>query len=208
MQLDGRLVIVPLWLLEATKQKGLPLSNLVNLNKLAEHFSGDDITSYHGVNKLFCSLNQAYESANESQQFKCYGELFNNIDLLEHSKALVDQDSYVVHRENELLSGIEEGGLVFLENAEGVNTLVDTLTSVAFGPRPSRNTNVYVINLFHIENGTFGLTLKPYDGVNTDSELAALETNVELLLTHYKYEEVCQTQIFHRWCLKIKKNQQ
>lgn len=208
MQLDGRLVVVPLWLLEAMKQKGLPLSNLVNLNELTEHFSGDDITSYHGVNKLFQSVNQAYIAASDVQQFKCYGELFDNIDLLEHSKSLLDEDSYTANVGKKLLSGIEEGGLVFLEEAEGVNTLIDTLASVSFGPRATSNTNVYVINLFHIENETFGLTLKPYDGVGTDSELAALDGNVELLLTHYKYEEVCQTQIFHRWCLKIKKNQQ
>lgn len=208
MQLDGRLVIVPLWLLSSLKQKGLSLSNLVNLNVLAEHFSGDDIISYHGVNKLFSSLKQDYESAGINQRFKCYSEVFDNIDLLEHSKSLLDQDSYEAETEIKLLSGIEEGGLVFLEEAEGVSTLIDTITSVSFGPRATRSTNVYVIHMFHIANETFGLTLKPYDGIGTDSELAALESNTELLLTHYKYEEVCQTQIFHRWCLKIQKNQQ
>ena len=208
MQLDGRLVVVPLWLREAVKEKGLPLSSLVNLNELSEHFSADDIISYHGVNKLFRALNQSYETAGDHRRFKCYSELFENTDLLEHAKSLIDQDSYVADVDNKLLSGIEEGALVFLEEAEGMDTLVSTITSVSYGPRSFNNTNVYVIKLFHIENQVFGLTLQPYDGIGIDSELDALERSVELLLTHYKYEEVCQTQIFHRWCLIIQKNQQ
>lgn len=208
MQLDGRLVIVPLWLRDAVKQLGLPIASLINLNELTKHFSGDDIISYHGVNKLFRELEYQSGSPQTEQRFECYAGLFKNIDLMQHAKSLVDEDNYNSTSEVKLLSGIEEGALVFLKEADGMNTLFNIVTTTASSTPASLNPNVYVINLFHIENETFGLTLKPYDGVATDCELAALDDNMELLLTHYKYEDVCQTPLFHRWCFKIKKNQQ
>lgn len=208
MQLDGRLVIVPLWVRDTVKQMGLPMSSLVNLNELAEHFSGDDIISYHGVNKLFYALKQDFKFLSDDLKFEYYGDIFKNIDLLKEAQSY--SSSQDVERVNmgKLLSGIEEGGLVFLKEADGMNTLFNTLTTTVYKDRAPTNPNVYVINLFHIENNTFGLTLKPYDDVAIDSELAALDDNMELLLTHYRYEDVCQTTLFHRWCSKIKKNQQ
>ena len=208
MQLDGRLVLVPTWLHDAVKQMGLPMSSLVNLNELSKHFSADDIISYHGVNKLFREIEYGRGQPESTERFECYSDLLANVDLLKQSKLLIDNDGYTSVSDNRILSGIEEGGLVFLKEADGMNTLFSTLASTAFGAAAGKNPNVYVINLFHIENNTFGLSLNLYDGIAPDSELDSLNDNMALLLTHYKYEEVCQTPIFHRWCFKIKKNQQ
>ena len=207
MQLDGGLVVVPLWLLNAAKQIGLPMSSLVNLNELANHFSHDDLTSYNGLNKLFNSNSQT-DAVPSDNIFGCYHDLFRKIDLLKES---ANESSSGIQQNgvgNKLLSGIEEGGLVFLKEADGMSTLYQSLITPSYAQPASINPNVYVINLFHIENDTFGLTMKPYDGTDTNTELESLHDNMKTLLTHYKYEAVCQTPLFHRWCFKIKLNQQ
>lgn len=207
MQLDGRLVIVPQWLIDSVKQMGLPMSSLINLNELAEHFSGDDIIAYHGVNKLFYELRQKHQIDGNSLHMECYGNTFELVDLLKLAKATrTDDDSFIYP--NKLFSGIEEGGLVFLKEADNMNSLFNTLTSKVYNDYTPTNPNVYVINLFHIENKTFGLSLVPYVDVKPDSELSALDYNIELLFTHYSYEDVCKTTIFHRWCHKLRMSQQ
>lgn len=208
MQLDGRLVIVPAWVHDAVKQLGLPKSSLVNLNELAKCFSADDIISYHGVNKLFYELQQNIKLSYDELKFDSYIGLFKNIDLVKEAKTLDTIDNEYGISSERLLSNIEDGASVFLKEADGMRSLFNALTTSVYKDRAPTNPNIYVINLFHIENNTFGLMLKPYDDIVVDSNLAALDNNMELLLTHYRYEDVCQTTIFHRWCSNIKQSQQ
>lgn len=220
MQLNGKIVVVPLWLIDSIKESGLSISSLTNLNILEEHFSSDDIISYHAVNKLFDQLTFR-ESVPEMQEpLEFYSGLFKHLDLIETVKELTDVNSVpadtknleiaaqaISNQKRSMYSNIEEETLVFLKESDGMKTFFNTMTAPSY-QLPATNPNIYVINLFHIENQTFGLTIKPYDGIATDSELATLNDNMKLLFTHYKYEEVCQTQIFHRWCFTIKRNQQ
>ena len=209
MQLNGKIVVVPLWLLDSIKESGLSISSLTNLNILEEHFSSDDIISYHAVNKLFDQLSFKETIPEMQDPLEFYREIFQHLDLIENTKQLSANDNMEFNQSTKqaLHSNIEEETLVFLKESDGMKTFFNTMTAPSY-QSAATNPNIYVINLFYIENQTFGLTIKPYDGIDADSELATLNDNMKLLLTHYKYEEVCQTQIFHRWCFTIKRNQQ
>lgn len=210
MQLKGRLVIVPFWLKETIVQYGLPMTSLLNLNELSEHFSKDDIISYHGVNKLFCHLNMESDSDLDQDRLLCYSKIMKHIDLVQESKSSVDASMLDSAAKNKFLNDIESEGLVFLKSnsVNPIDNFNDVVSSPAYLGGTPRDTHHYVVNLFHIDDQNFGLTLKLYDGVQTDVELVALDNNIQLLFTHYKYEEVCKTQIFHRWCYRLKSIQQ
>ena len=207
MQLNGKLVVVPLWMIDSVKECGLPDSSLIDLNELQEHLSSDDIISYHAVNKLFDRLDFKVGMSDGSEPLVCYPDLFDRPDLVESAKSMLDPSDVKTLSRYSMFTNIQEETLVFLKESDGMKTFFNVMTSPSYQPT-TVDPNIYVINLFHIKDNTFGLTLKPYDGITVDSELATLSDNMKLLLTHYKYEEVCQTQIFHRWCLTIKRNQQ
>lgn len=207
MQLNGKLVVVPLWMIDSVKEYGLPDASLIDLNKLQEHLSSDDIISYHAVNKLFDRLDFRLGTGDGGDAFMCYPGLFDHMDLIECAKSTLDPSDTMLLSRHSMFTNIQEETLVFLKESDGMKTFFNVMTAPSYQPA-TVDPNIYVINLFHIEDTTFGLTLKPYDGIAVDSELATLNDNMKLLLTHYKYEEVCQTQIFHRWCLTIKRNQQ
>lgn len=207
MQLNGKLVVCPLWIIDSVKEHGLPISSLTDLNVLEEYLSSDDIISYHAVNKMFEQLKFAETIPEIQEPLETYVDLFEHIDLLScanNNREQVGNASVIL---DDLYSNIQEETLVFLKESDGMKTFFNTMVSPSYRPS-SVNPNIYVINLFHIVDQTFGLSIKLYDGITTDSELASLNDNMRLLRTHYKYEEVCQTQIFHRWCFKIKQNQQ
>lgn len=207
MQLNGKLVVVPLWIMDSVKQLGLPMATLLDMNLLEEHFSSDDIISYHAVNKLFDQLTFRDSIPEVEDSLLCYKDLLSHVDLVESALSALDSSNANATSKQSFFTDIQKETLVFLKEADGMKTFFNTMTAPSYQP-VQINPNIYVINLFHIEDQNFGLTIKPYDGIATDSELATLNDNMNLLLTHYKYEEVCQTQIFHRWCFTIKRNQQ
>lgn len=207
MQLNGKLVVVPLWIMDSVKQLGLPMATLLDMNLLEEHFSSDDIISYHAVNKLFDQLTFRDSIPEVEDSLLCYKDLLSHVDLVKSALSALDSSNANATSKQSFFTDIQKETLVFLKEADGMKTFFNTMTAPSYQP-VQVNPNIYVINLFHIEDQNFGLTIKPYDGIATDSELATLNDNMNLLLTHYKYEEVCQTQIFHRWCFTIKRNQQ
>ena len=207
MQLNGKLVVVPLWIMDSVKQLGLPMATLLDMNLLEEHFSSDDIISYHAVNKLFDQLTFKDSIPEVEDSLLCYKDLLSHVDLVKSALSALDSSNANATLKQSFFTDIQKETLVFLKEADGMKTFFNTMTAPSYQP-VQVNPNIYVINLFHIEDQNFGLTIKPYDGIATDSELATLNDNMNLLLTHYKYEEVCQTQIFHRWCFTIKRNQQ
>ena len=207
MQLNGKLVVVPLWIMDSVKQLGLPMATLLDMNLLEEHFSSDDIISYHAVNKLFDQLTFRDSMPEVEDSLLCYKDLLSHVDLVKSALSALDSSNANATSKQSFFTDIQKETLVFLKEADGMKTFFNTMTAPSYQP-VQVNPNIYVINLFHIEDQNFGLTIKPYDGIATDSELAILNDNMNLLLTHYKYEEVCQTQIFHRWCFTIKRNQQ
>lgn len=207
MQLNGKLVVVPLWIMDSVKQLGLPMATLLDMNLLEEHFSSDDIISYHAVNKLFDQLTFRDSIPEVGDSLLCYKDLLSHVDLVKSALSALDSSNANATSKQSFFTDIQKETLVFLKEADGMKTFFNTMTAPSYQP-VQVNPNIYVINLFHIEDQNFGLTIKPYDGIATDSELATLNDNMNLLLTHYKYEEVCQTQIFHRWCFTIKRNQQ
>lgn len=207
MQLNGKLVVVPLWIMDSVKQLGLPMATLLDMNLLEEHFSSDDIISYHAVNKLFDQLTFRDSIPEVEDSLLCYKDLLSHVDLVKSALSALDSNNINAASKQLFFTDIQKETLVFLKEADGMKTFFNTMTAPSYQP-VQVNPNIYVINLFHIEDQNFGLTIKPYDGIATDSELATLNDNMNLLLTHYKYEEVCQTQIFHRWCFTIKRNQQ
>ncbi len=207
MQLNGKLVVVPLWIMDSVKQLGLPMATLLDMNLLEEHFSSDDIILYHAVNKLFDQLTFKDSIPEVEDSLLCYKDLLSHVDLVKSALSALDSSNANATSKQSFFTDIQKETLVFLKEADGMKTFFNTMTAPSYQP-VQVNPNIYVINLFHIEDQNFGLTIKPYDGIATDSELATLNDNMNLLLTHYKYEEVCQTQIFHRWCFTIKRNQQ
>ena len=207
MQLNGKLVVVPLWIMDSVKQLGLPMATLLDMNLLEEHFSSDDIISYHAVNKLFDQLTFKDSIPEVEDSLLCYKDLLSHVDLVKSALSALDSSNANATSKQSFFTDIQKETLVFLKEADGMKTFFNTMTAPSYQP-VQINPNIYVINLFHIEDQNFGLTIKPYDVIATDSELATLNDNMNLLLTHYKYEEVCQTQIFHRWCFTIKRNQQ
>lgn len=202
MKLDGNIVVVPLWMINSIKEKGVAISSLSDVYELQDHFSFDDMVSFYSVNGIFKDFNLQGLDYKLRDQLNCYGNLFKIFDLKPCSLGNNEHlNKKVLH------SNILTESLVFLKELDGMRDLFDIMSTPSYLPS-NVNPNSYVINLFHIQDRTYGLTFKPHDGIEMDIELTALSNNMKMLLTHYTYEQVFQTEIFHRWCSVIAYNQQ
>lgn len=207
MQLNGELVVVPQWLLDTVKEYGLSVSALTDLNELQRYVGFDDLVSYYSVNVMFKNFNLKMTDHAIREPIECYNNLFGTHDLIKSAKMDLNHLDDLGIRNKATLTDIQNESLVILKEYDDMGSFFNMMTTPSYRPIAT-NPNIYVINLFHIQDQVYGLTYKPYDGTDLDINLASLDNTMKALLTHYTYEEVCQTEIFHRWCSVIKQNQQ
>lgn len=208
MTTKGQLVVVPGWLTQIFSTYGRPMTDLLDLNKLREYLSSEDITSYVSLNIKFSNpgmFGSDDMSANYLfKEFVPYKDSFEQIDLIKNTIELNQEEmENNTNRLSNFLSNIQAESFVNLEGEKSeLNSWFTAMLSQPFNP-VEKNINNYVIKLFFIKDNIFGLTLLPNTDLITNPQLESCERNIELILNYYLYEDVCQMPIFHHWCRLI-----
>lgn len=201
MQLDGKLVAVPIWLKQVIKHYGLSFKDLFDISVLEKKLSKDDITNFYICNKLL-SLGtfSNYEIVDSTIAHKVYPYVntLKPVNLMECYN--IDKDDVRICK---MLNDIDVNATVFLNNVinrAGGKTnikLLEMLSTKMFTTDAnSEQLSNYSLELFIIDEGVYGLSVAP----KSYSSVAEHYKDVlRMLCNQYKYEDVCKTQLFESW---------
>lgn len=200
MQLDGELVAVPVWLRQVANHYGIPLCDLLDITKLEKYLSKDDLINYVVANKLLSETTFTNGSHLISNAIYPYVETLRPVNLMERVSSTASADSRI----DKMLKDIEVNSSVFLNNLADVSDgradtkMVELLaTKLVTQDEPQVELSNYVLDIFEIKDCVFGLSVRPRDNVDLNVEL---ERSLRVLNRQYKYEDVCQTELFRYWC--------
>lgn len=200
MQLDGELVAVPVWLRQVANHYGIPLSDLLDITKLEKHLSKNDLINYVTANKLLSEGAFTNSHLDAGLAIYPFVESLRPVNLMERVSSVSSMDSRI----DKMLKDIEVNSSVFLNNLANVSDgradtkMVELLaTKLVTQDEPHIELSNYVLDIFIIEDGVFGLSVRPRDNVELNIEL---EQALRVLNRQYKYEDVCQTKLFRYWC--------
>lgn len=194
MRLDAKVVLLPVWLLEVAKARGIPQRLLTDIKQLLEYFTKEDIISYLVVNKIF------QQGLDEDDMELVYiSKSLHPFDLIEYNEKLNLDDVKFI----KLLQDIKNEVLINLNDSEVNHNL--KLKELMFSKSyhtPQLPYEYYVKDLYSIDDNVYGLTFT----MSEKSEAIrhkSLTDKVRMLHNTYPYVDVCHTPLFKEWCKSL-----
>lgn len=205
MRLNGELVAVPVWLIQVVKHYGMAMTDILDLKALNSFLSSDDIKSFYITQNILENSLFSKISINGVTSVQPYKETLKPLNLMTSFLSSV-QECEECDVFKSMAHDIKDNAMVFLNEIERTrpgesNTIFFEMLSKNLSNANSGELNNYVIELFDITESIYGITLKPKETTSID-EATLLENSMRTLCKHYKYEDVCQTEIFKSWCGK------